>query len=56
MGKFDEYDLKKLQEARKMLTKVYEYNYGDPAMRAECNRLFTIIKKIKWLEGNACEK
>lgn len=43
---FDEYDKGRLEEARKLLRKVYEYNYGDPSCRREADRLATIIGKL----------
>lgn len=46
---FDEYDKDRLEEARRTLLKVYEYNYGDPGMRKEIARLRTIISKLNFL-------
>lgn len=43
---FDNFDKGRLEEARKLLWKVYEYNYGDPSCRREVNRLATIIGKL----------
>ena len=50
-----EYDLKKLEKARKLITEVYEYNYGDPSCKKETNRLFTILKKLRYVEEMARE-
>ena len=46
---FDEYDKNKLIEAKKLLVKVYEFNYGSPRMHKEVNRLETIINKLDFL-------
>ena len=48
---YSEYDLQKLRAAKKELMQVYEYNYGNPAMKKEVNRLETIIGKITYLEN-----
>lgn len=44
-----EYDKRKLQEARELILKVYEYHSGDSYMRKEIKRLETIILKIDYL-------
>lgn len=45
----EEYDLQQLQQAKKIITKVYEYHYGDSYMRKEIKRLETILSKIDFL-------
>ena len=52
---FGEYDLNKLEKARKLITEVYEFNYGDPSCKKETNRLFTILKKLICVEEMARE-
>lgn len=47
---FGEYDMDLLEQARKLLIKVYEYNYGEPSMRGKVKRLETIISKIEILQ------
>lgn len=47
--KLGEYDKEKLQEAKKLIEKVYEYHYGDSYMQKEIKRLETIIAKIDYL-------
>lgn len=47
---FGNYDMGLLQEAKKLLLKVYEYNYGEPSMRSKVKRLETIISKIEVLQ------
>lgn len=49
MEKFDRYDTIHLEEARELLNKVYEYNWGDPHNRSGVNRLGTIIAKLDYL-------
>ena len=44
---FGKYDMNLLEEAKKLLLKVYEYNYGEPSMRSKVKRLETIISKIE---------
>lgn len=46
---FDEYDMKKLQEAKDLIIKVYESNYGVPYMGYKIKKLETIIEKINKL-------
>lgn len=46
---FDEFDKRRIASAREMLWKVFEFNYGDPSMRKEVDRLGTIIGKIDQL-------
>ncbi len=41
-----EYDKRKLQDARDIILKVYEYHSGDSYMRKETKRLETLISKI----------
>ena len=43
---FDEYDRIKLGKARKLITEVYEYNYGAPRSGSEIKKLETIIHKL----------
>lgn len=47
---FGNYDMGLLQEAKKLLLEVYEYNYGEPSMRSKVKRLETIISKIEVLQ------
>lgn len=47
---FGKYDMNLLEEAKKLLLKVYEYNYGEPSMRSKVKRLETIISKIEVLQ------
>ena len=49
---FDEYDLNKLQKAKKLVTEVYEYNYGAPYSGKELKKMETIIRKLDALIGN----
>lgn len=43
---FREYDREQLEQAKKLLLKVYEYHYDNGEMRMKTNRLATIISKI----------
>lgn len=43
---FDEYDRNKLERAKKLITEVYESNYGSPRSSKETKKLETIIQKI----------
>lgn len=43
---FDEYDRRQLQEARKILLRVYEANYKATGMFAKEGRLETILAKL----------
>ncbi len=45
----DAFDRARIEEARRLLYKVYEYNYGDPSAKKEVSRLDTIIRKIDQL-------
>lgn len=47
--KIEEFDVRKLQEARKLICEVYEYYYGAPRMGKEVRRLETIMNKIDFL-------
>ena len=47
--RLEEYDLRQLEEAKKIIVKVYEYHYGDSYMRKEIKRLETIIQKLDYL-------
>lgn len=47
---FEEYDKNKVEEARKILSKVYEYYYGEHKTRKLWKRLETIISKIEELQ------
>lgn len=49
---FDEYDKIKLEKAKKLITEVYEYNYGAPRSGSEIKKLETIIRKLDFLIGN----
>lgn len=46
---FDEYDLNKLEKAKRLVTEVYEYNYGAPYTSKELKKLKTIIRKLDTL-------
>ncbi len=46
---FDEYDMRQLKEAKNLITKVYESNYGVPYMGYKIKKLETIIEKINKL-------
>lgn len=46
---FDEYDIEKLKEARKILQKVLEYYYGHNPTRKYWRRLDTIVIKLNEL-------
>lgn len=48
---FDRMDQNRLQEAKELLIKVLEYNYGAPGMRQKIGRLDTIIKKLEILQN-----
>ena len=43
---FEQYDRERLEEARQLLCKVYEYYYGDPKTKCKAKRLCTIIRKL----------
>lgn len=45
-GKYGEYDLQKIGEAKNLLKKVYEYNHMAPGMLRKQKRLKTILKKM----------
>lgn len=47
--KIEEFDLQKLQKAKKLIIEVYEYYYGAPRMGKEVRRLETIMNKIDYL-------
>lgn len=49
---FDEYDKIKLEKAKKLITEVYEYNYGAPYSGKETKKLETIIRKLDFLIGD----
>ena len=51
MYTFSPYDDDKLEEAKRLLTEVHEYHYGDPRYKRQVNRLGTIIKKMEELEN-----
>lgn len=53
--RIDEYDRLKLREARAIIDKVYEYNYGDWRVRGQVKRLETILKKLDDLIGEERE-
>lgn len=44
-GKYGEYDLQKLREAKDLLKKVYEFNYQAPGMTRKQKRLEAVLKK-----------
>lgn len=44
-----EYDIDLLKKARKVISVVAEYNYGDSQNKSESNRLETILKKLDCL-------
>lgn len=55
--KIEEFDLCKLQKAKKLISEVYEYYYGAPRMGQVTRRLETIMNKIDFLlKGNEHEK
>ena len=43
---FDEYDQLKLQEAKRLITEVYEFNYGAPRMSRKIKKLETISELL----------
>ena len=43
---FEQYDRERLEEARQLLLKVYEYYYGDSKTKSKTKRLWTIIRKL----------
>lgn len=47
----EEYDLHLLDQAKKLILKVYEYHYGDSYMRKELGRLEAIITKLEELQN-----
>ena len=53
---FDEYDKSKLEKAKKLVTEVYEYNYGAPYSGKETKKLETIIRKLDLLIEKEGEK
>lgn len=53
-NEIEEFDLRKLQKAKKLISEVYEYYYGAPRMGQVTRRLETIMDKIDFLlKGNA---
>lgn len=52
-NKLGEYDRRKMEEARKIINKVYEYNYDGYSPLN--NKLETILKKIDKLIAEANE-
>lgn len=48
-NEIEEFDLCKLQKARKLIYEVYGYYYGVPRMGQVTHRLETIINKIDFL-------
>lgn len=49
MCKLEEYDREKLQEARNLVLKVFEYYYGRNGDYQLSNRLATILRKIDFV-------
>ena len=49
-SKLSNYDMEMLEEASRLLIKVYEYNYGNPRLKRLINRLATIIEKLETLK------
>lgn len=47
--RLDEYDHEQLEKAIELITKVYEYHYGDSKMQSVLRRLETIIGKLEYL-------
>lgn len=47
--KFGEYDFQQLEQARSLISKVYDFHYGDSYMQKEIKRLETILQKIDYL-------
>ena len=45
----EEYDIKKLVEARNLVKYVYEYYWGAPGYRGKVKRLETILRKLNEL-------
>lgn len=48
---FDELDQERLQKAKDLLLKVYEFNYGTPGMSGKIKRLETILAKLETLQN-----
>lgn len=49
----EEFDIQKLQQAKKLVKEVYEYYYSAPKMGQVTRRLETIMNKIDFLlKGN----
>lgn len=48
---FDELDQERLQKAKNLLLKVYEFNYGTPGMSSKIKRLETILAKLETLQN-----
>ena len=46
-NRLDEYDMNKLQKARKLILEIYEYNYMPSTSLTK--RLDTILKKIDYI-------
>ena len=56
-NEIEEFDMRKLQKAKKLISEVYEYYYGAPRMGQVVRRLKTIIDKLDFLlKGNEYEK
>lgn len=51
-GELEEYDLRKLEDAKQSLIEIHAYYYSAPRMSKKVNRLETIIKKIEELQKN----
>ena len=49
--RMSDYDLARIEEAKKLLTKVYEYYYGSTPFRPHVKRLETILKKLEELKN-----
>ena len=49
MRRLEEYDIKKLTEARNIIKKVYEYYWSAPGFSRQQKRLETILRKLNEL-------
>lgn len=52
---FDQYDVDRMEEAKQLLMRIYDYHFGDSKMRNEIKRLETIIEKIQYLQDTTIQ-
>ena len=52
LNQLEEFDLRKLREARRIVAEVYNYYYGFNPARREVSRIETILSKLDQLIGD----